>query len=145
MQFKEMTDDTLRDAAKLFTESFNSPPWNDQWKEEIAFARLSAMAHAERAFGLCMYDKGRLLGIVLGHLEEYDDGTEFLLKEFAVDNESRGKGLGTIMMEEVKNRLKAQNTRRIVLVTIADDQTTSFYQQQGFEEDRKAVVMKTEL
>ncbi|MGN0962070.1 MAG: GNAT family N-acetyltransferase, partial [Clostridia bacterium] len=64
---------------------------------------------------------------------------------FAVDNESRGNGLGTIMMEEVKNRLKAQNTRRIVLVTIADDQTTSFYRQQGFEEDRKAVVMKTEF
>ena len=26
MQFKEMTDDALRDAAELFTKSFNSPP-----------------------------------------------------------------------------------------------------------------------
>ena len=145
MQFKEMTDDALRDAAELFTKSFNSPPWNDQWSEEKAFRRLSAMAHAEKAYGLCMYDEGRLLGIVLGHREEYYDGTEFLLKEFAVDNESRGKGLGTIMMEELRNRLKAKNIRRIVLVTLDDRRTTSFYRKQGFEEDTNAVVMKTEL
>ena len=103
------------------------------------------MAHAEKAYGLCMYDEGRLLGIVLGHREEYYDGTEFLLKEFAVDNESRGKGLGTIMMEELRNRLKAKNIRRIVLVTLDDRRTTSFYRKQGFEEDTNAVVMKTEL
>ena len=145
MRFKAMTDDTMKDAAKLFVKSFNSPPWNDHWTEESALKRLSAMAHAEKAFGLCMYENQRLLGIVLGHIETYDDGAEFLLKEFAVDDESRGSGLGTIMMEELKNRLKEQNVLRIVLVTLSDERTIEFYRRQGFETDPHAVVMKTEL
>ena len=145
MRFKAMTDDTLKDAAKLFVKSFNSPPWNDHWTEESALKRLSAMAHAEKAFGLCMYKNQRLLGIVLGHIETYDDGAEFLLKEFAVDDESRGGGLGGIMREEVKRRRKAQNGRRFGVGPLSGARTIEFYRRQGFETDPHAVVMKTEL
>lgn len=145
MIFKEMTDEALMEAASLFARAFNNPPWNDRWTEEKAFHRLSAMLHAEQAFGLCMYDRNRLCGIALGHIEEYYDGKEFLLKEFAVDNDLRGKGWGTMMMEELQKRLKKQDVERIVLITLSDERTIGFYRHQGFEIDATAVIMKTTL
>lgn len=145
MEYKELTDDQLKDAAELFQTSFNSPPWNDQWTKETAFQRLSAMLHAENAFGLALYEENQLRGMMLGHIEEYYDGREFLLKEFAIDNAQRGKGYGTLLMAEAKKRLKEQNVKRIVLVTLSDDRTVGFYRHQGFETDTDAVVMKTTL
>lgn len=146
MIFKEMTEASLREAAALFVQAFNSEPWNDRWTENTAYRRLLPMLRAENAFGLCMYrDDNQLCGMLLGHLEIYYDGTEFLLKEFAVDHNMRGQGLGTLLMDELKRRLKTKNVKRICLATITGNQTEKFYRNQGFDTDPDSIIMKINL
>ena len=144
MEFRELTQDTLNEAAALFVQTFNTEPWNDAWTQESACRRLSRMLEIKDSFGLCLYEGGQLCGIALGNEEIYYDGPEFWIKEFAVAQGHKGKGLGSNMMEELIRRLRERGVKRICLLTMPG-QTERFYQHQGYATDADNIIMKLEL
>ena len=145
MLFREMTQDDVAEAARLYVKTFNAPPWNDRWTWEVACERLGKMLRLEDSFGLCMYDEaGTLCAVTLGAAEKFFDGVEFWIKEFAVDHARKGQGLGGQMMTELKARLKARGVKRVCLITM-HGRPEHFYLCHGYRENKDNLVMFQEL
>ena len=139
--FEEITEEHLDELSRLYVETFNAAPWNDEWTFETARKRLYMMLHTEVSFGLCVYREGQMCGAVLGAMEQFYDGLMFEVKEFWVKNELRGKGIGSKLFDEMEKCLRERGVKNIILITAKGDSTEHFYHKQGMGTDPDMVFM----
>ena len=139
--YEEITESHLDELARLYVETFNAAPWNDEWTFETARKRLYMMLHTDVSFGLCVYREGRMCGAVLGALEQFYDGLMFEVKEYWVKNEMRGQKIGTKLFAEMERRLREREVKNIILITAKGDATEHFYHKQGMGTDPDMVFM----
>ncbi|MDZ7544088.1 GNAT family N-acetyltransferase, partial [Clostridium perfringens] len=111
----------------MYVETFNSPPWNDEWTIETASKRLYQMINCEGFYGLIAYKEEMVVGMILGSEEQFFNGLMFNIKEFCIKNEMRNNGIGTILLKEFENRLKNRGVTEIILFTSREDGTEGFY------------------
>jgi len=145
MKFEKIN---LLDIAKLvamYVETFNSPPWNDEWTIETASKRLHQMINCEGFYGLKAYQDEELCGMILGSEEQFFDGVTFNIKEFCVNNKMRNRGIGIKIFEEFEKQLREKQITKIFLLTSRDDGTEGFYKKRGLESYDGMVVMGKQL
>ena len=119
--------------AKHYVETYNAPPWNDQWTETLAFEKLSEMMNCHGAFGLvCYADSGDFAGVILGNSETYFNCKQFFIKDFFVPLALQGKGIGSLLMVEFEKRLAALGIDKVYLFTSKGARTEDFYKKRGF-------------
>lgn len=145
MKYEEVTLTDINELAIMYIETFNSPPWNDEWTIESASKRLHQMIHCEDFYGLKAYQDEILCGMILGSQEQFYNGIMFNIKEFCVKNEKRSQGIGTKILIEFENRLKNKGVTEIVLFTSRNDETEGFYQKRGLKSYNSMVMMGKEL
>lgn len=141
LHYEEIAKSHLDELARLYKDTFNAAPWNDEWTFETARKRLYMMIHTEVSFGLCAYREGQICGAVLGAMEQFYDGLMFEVKEYWVKNEMRGKGIGTKLFAEMERRLLLRGVKNIILITAKGDATEHFYHKQGMGTDPDMVFM----
>lgn len=141
MNFKEITTSDIKEIADMYVETFNSPPWNDEWTIETASKRLHQMINCESAYGLVAYEDEVICGMILGSEEQYYNGIMFNIKEFCVRNNIRNKGFGTKILEEFEKCLKGKGITEIILFTSKDDGTKGFYEKMGLHSYNEMVMM----
>lgn len=82
----------------------------------------------------------RIVGTVIGGF----DGRRGLVYHLAVAHAYRGRGIGTLLMEEVERRLRAKGClRAYLLVKRGNEEAVEFYQQRGWETMEVALMGKT--
>lgn len=143
--YKDMNINDVAEIAKMYIETFNSPPWNDKWTTETATKRLSQMINVEDFYGMCAYIDNQLCGMILGSKEQFFDGVMFNIKEFCVKNSLRGQGIGTEILKEFETRLRNCGIGEIILLTSKGDGTEGFYQKRGLESYNGMVMMGKRL
>jgi len=75
-------------------------------------------------------DDGTIIGTVIGGY----DGRRGLIYHLAVARAYRGRGIGTMLMNEVERRLRAKGClRAYLLVKRGNEQVVEFYRQRGWE------------
>ena len=141
LYYEEMEESHLDELARLYVDTFNAVPWNDEWTFEMAQKRLHQLLHSEDSFGLCVYCDGKICGAVLGVSEQYFDGPMYNLHEYWVKNEMRGKGIGSKLFTEMEKRLQERGVKNIILITAKGDATEHFYHKQGMGTDPDMVFM----
>ncbi len=141
MRFEEISLDDIGELSKMYVETFNAPPWNDEWTIEAAAKRLTQFVNCEDSYGLTAYEDNVLLGMILGSEEQFYTGNMFNIKEFCVKNDMRSKGIGTKILAEFENRLKSKGIVSIVLFTSRNDGTKGFYENRGYGEIKDMVMM----
>ena len=83
MKFLELESSQYPLLAKHYVETYNAPPWNDQWTESLAFEKLSEMMDCRGALGLvCYNDSDNFAGAILGNPETYFNCKQFFIKDF---------------------------------------------------------------
>lgn len=145
MRFEELNKNHLGEISGLFVKAFNGPPWNEAWSIETSSKRLSRMIGYEGAYGLVAYEDKKLVGMVLGHEEQFYNGVVFEIKEFCVDITLGSKGIGTKMYNELEGRLKDIGIEEISLVTCRSDKTIGFYEKQGFKVSDNIIIMNKSI
>lgn len=145
MIFKEIDISFLNDLVEVFIEAFNSEPWNDEWTIDSASKRLQQMIRCDGFYGLAAYSEDKLVGLILGNCEYYYGGIDFVVKEFCVDKNIKGKGIGSILLDEFTSRLKDKEIRRIILNTCRGEATEGFYIRKGFNTIEDMICMSKEI
>ncbi len=145
MKFEEINLLDIEEIAEMYVETFNAPPWNDEWTLETASKRLHQMTNCEGFYGLKAYLHGELCGMILGSEEQFYNGVMFNAKEFCVKNEMRNKGIGTKILTEFEKQLKDNQISEIILFTSREDGTEGFYNKRGFRSYNGMVMMGKEL
>lgn len=142
MEFLKINNENINIAAKIFKEGFNSEPWFEKWSDETALKRISQVMRCEGAIGIIAYDDSIACGMIVGHEEEYYDGTRFLIKEFCVDSNQKGAGIGTRLLNHYLDILKDKGIVHASLYTLRDNKTLRFYNKLGFKEIDDLVMME---
>ncbi|MGL4991555.1 MAG: GNAT family N-acetyltransferase [Sarcina sp.] len=142
MKFVTINDNNIEIAAGIFKRSFNAEPWCEKWDDVTAKKRISQIMRSEGAVGLITYVDDIPTAIIVGHEEDYYDGTRFLIKEFCVDNISKGNGVGTKTLEYYMNILKKRNIVQVSLYTLREKRVLNFYEKSGFKEIENLVMME---
>lgn len=134
----------IGEMARLFAASFSEEPWNESWTEADAGKRLKMMLDGSAAYGLAAYDGGRLCAMAVGCFELYCGRLIFNLREFCVDREKKGRGLGTAFFKELERRLREKDAVGVTLNTLRG-RTEKFYISVGLENDEAFTVMTKKL
>lgn len=133
MTFEIMLPKHLPELAQLYVQTYNAPPWNDKWTEELVTQKLSQMMHCEGFFGLVsMEPHGAINGMIIGEKEIYFDCVQFYVKDFCVAFHLRRTGVGSELLNELERRLVSMGIRKMYLFTSRTDETEGFYQKRGF-------------
>ena len=142
MTFETMQYKHLQELAQLYVQTYNAPPWNDEWNEETAYQKLSQMMHCEGFLGIVSIDShGTITGMIIGEKEIYFNCIQFFIKDFCVAYKLRGTGIGSELMKELERQLISMGIRRMYLFTSRTDDTEGFYQKRGFTSWDDMVMM----
>ncbi|WP_199868555.1 GNAT family N-acetyltransferase [Virgibacillus senegalensis] len=140
-----MKSDLLR-CSDLYTEVFNSPPWNDGWEQQIAQERLTDIFHHPKFVGFGAFSKeGNLLGFLLGYSEKWVKANHFYLNEMCVASAYQGRGIGSGLIDKLANYCDDHAINSIFLLTAREGLAEVFYKKNGFENITGLVMMAKRL
>ncbi len=142
MTFEAIQPIHLPELAKLYVKTYNAPPWNDEWDEEIVKQKLSQMMHCEGFLGFVSKDScDTITGMIVGEKEIYFNCIQFFIKDFCVAHDLRGTGIGSELLKELERQLISMGIWRMYLFTSRTDDTEGFYQKRGFTSWDDMVMM----
>ncbi len=142
MTFEIMQPTHLPELAQLYVQTYNAPPWNDKWTEELVTQKLSQMMHCEGFFGIISLDPhGAISGMIIGEKEIYFNCIHFFVKDFCVAYDLRGTGIGSELLKELERQLIQMGIYQMYLFTSRMDETEGFYRRRGFESWEYMVMM----
>ena len=139
---KQLTLQNKSEIQHLFLKVFSSPPWNDKWDSQ---AQLDHYMHDlidnpnALVFGYFLGDA--LVGISLGYVFHWWQGTDYFIKEFCIDNSLQSQGIGTQFLSAIENELKTRDISAIWLMTERSVPAFEFYKRKGFFELEDSVVL----
>ena len=138
------TADHLDDAAALYVEVFNNPPWNDRWSVETARKRLADILDTPGFLGNVYVDHG-LLGFAVGYCEQWHSGLHFYLNEMCVRTDRQRMGIGAALIEQLVQTLQQMQVENMYLLTMRDGPAEAFYAKHGFRTSPRMVMLSRRL
>ncbi|MGQ7461308.1 GNAT family N-acetyltransferase [Streptococcus suis] len=147
MKLKELTLANLEMVKQLFLSVFSQEPWNDDWSDEEQLDRYigDLLAHS-RALCFGLFDQGKLLGLSLGYIRYWYEGTEYRIEELCISRDYQGQGHGASFLADIEKQLADRKIVHILLQTERNLSAYSFYQKYGFRvlEEDVTMVKKVE-
>ncbi len=138
---KKLTIDYKEDVQNLFLSVFSKPPWNDVWDLEEQLPKyMTDLMDNQNSLCLGYYQEDQLIGISLGYVFHWWEGTDYFIKEFCIDSELQGAGHGKRFLDEMNELLKSESIKAIWLMTERTTPAYSFYQKNGFFELKDNVM-----
>jgi ribosomal protein S18 acetylase RimI-like enzyme len=125
----------LDDIITLFINVFKEEPWNDNWfSNKQAGKYLLDIINIPGFEGYLYISNDEVIAGLFGHLIRWWEGDEYFIKEFFVDPDFQGDGIGSKMMDKLNKELKKNNINTIVLLTDLHSPAADFYKKRGFTE-----------
>ncbi len=146
LRMKKFSINDADKCAELFKEVFSDYPWYDNWVS-VSQTKTYLMELIKNPVfeGFVAYEGSQIVAVCIGHKRSWWMGKEFFIDEFYVSNEKQGIGIGTELLEHVKNNLIEENYRRLVLLTNKEIPAEEFYVKNGFQISENRISMINEL
>ena len=125
----------LKEIKELFQSVFSSPPWNDDWSDEEQLENyILDLIDIKTAISFGLYKENNLIGISLGHIKHWYEGTEYYIDELCIKTGKQGCGYGLRFLELIEAYLKQQGVKHIFLLTERDVDAYEFYKRNNYRE-----------
>lgn len=133
----------LDECAHLIVSAFNIEPWNENWTFDTAQKTLYQTLEAPGFVGFVSV-ADEVMGFATG-CREQDDTTEvFYLDTLCVKPDVQGRGVGSRLLEHLKEHLEQSRISTIYLITHRGTPAESFYKKNGYRVSNKDIVMVCE-
>lgn len=124
-----------KEVQTLFLEVFSKAPWHDDWQsEEQLSTYMEELMGNSNSLCLGYYHNEHLIGISLGYVFHWWEGTDYFVKELCIDTVYQGRGYGSIFLSEIEAYLKEHAIKALWLMTDRDTPAYDFYEKNGFKE-----------
>ena len=131
----ELDGSSFEDIKTLFRSVFTQPPWNDDWSDEEQLDQyLLDLMGARTPLVLGLVEDGELIGISLGNIRHWYEGTEYLIDELCIKTEMQGRGYGSLFLSLIEEHLRERGLHTIYLTTDRNVPAYEFYRSRGFIE-----------
>lgn len=146
LDLRKFSLEDMDKCAKLFKKVFSAYPWYDNWIcEDQAKNYLIELIENPVFEGFIAYNGPDIAAVCFGHRRSWWMGKEFFIDEFYVANEKQGNGIGTMLLNHVKDSLIEEDYSRLILLTNKEIPAEEFYVKNGFYNDQNRISMINEL
>ena len=129
---------TLQDKKPitgLFRDVFTREPWNDDWSDTRQLDMyIDELIGQSNSLTLGYIDGDRLVGLAMGRIKHWHEGTEYCVDEFCVDVQFQNQGIGSAFLVEIESFLSEIGIRWLYLQTERTVPAYAFYTRRGFFE-----------
>ena len=135
LSFIELDDSYLPQMAELFRDAFSGEPWNDNWSDTeqlMEYMKDISKAYSQLNYGLLI--DGRLVGMSVGKIKHWWEGTEYAIDEICVSPAYQGQGLGSKFLSLIESAMREKGLGGIFLQTDNDKPAYRFYHKNGFRD-----------
>lgn len=130
----QLDDSDFEDIKALFLGVFSQPPWNDDWSDEEQLDQyLMDLMGARAPLVLGLVEDGALIGISIGNIRHWYEGTEYYIDELCIRTDMQGRGYGSDFLSLIEVHLKERGLHTIYLTTDRDVPAYEFYLSRGFK------------
>lgn len=142
-----MKQSDIENCALTLMKAFKEEPWNEDWTYEQAYTRIDEIMSARVSRGYIIYDGNTVVSMLCGRIMTYLGFKELWVDEFSVHPDYQRNGIGTKMIQYVREQLKQEQERisYIVLNTEKGYPSEKFYEANGFKSDESLVFMAADV
>jgi GNAT superfamily N-acetyltransferase len=127
-------------CAELFVAAFSAPPLSYTFLTREKTRRyLRDIVNAPGFAGFVYVLENETVAFCFGVTEDYFHAPQYDIKEFAVTPSLHGKGIGSVFLKEIENRLRGNGVTALTLQTSRAIPACSFYKKNGFSESEETV------
>ena len=148
MNLKILTSKDKHSVTGLFRDVFTREPWNDDWSDpEQLAAYIDDLIAQNNSLTLGYMDGDRLVGLAMGRIKHWYEGTEYCIDEFCVDTPFQNKGIGSVFLNEIESYLSGIGVHWLYLQTDKTVPAYPFYIHRGFLElsDNVSLAKKIDI
>lgn len=146
MELRVLTNANLEELTKLFSSVFTAEPWRDDWSDAEQLRQyILDLTGNRNSLTLCYFDGNEMIGLAMGHIRHWYEGTEYMIDELCVRTDRQGQGIGTAFLRDMEDYLRRLGIRHIFLLTERTVPAYHFYQKNGFYELRDNAALAREL
>lgn len=138
---KKLGITSIEDVKKLFLKVFTDEPWNDIWDDNQINLYLDDLMNNNSSLPLGYYHEGQLIGLSLGYIFHWWQGTDYFVKELCIDNDFQNQGHGKAFLVLIEKYLKEHEITAYYLNTEKDVDAYQFYIKNGFTELKNNVFL----
>ena len=131
----ELNESYLPQMAELYREAFAGEPWNDDWsdtKQLREYMKDISMAYNALNYGLLT--DGKLVGMSVGKISHWWEGTNYNIEELCISPSYQGRGIGSEFMALIEQAIRDKGLAGIFLQTDSDKPSYRFYHKNGFQD-----------
>lgn len=139
MNYIPLTENNMKSVIPLYIEYYNRCE-DAEWTEEKANKRIHQIVTIEDSYGLILEDNGETIGFVMGYFSQYDDGIVYDLNEIVIDRAFQGRGMGTVLLNELQKRVKERGAFLMQLTSVNDEMHHHFYAKNGLKDCSNLLV-----
>ena len=140
MEYRTVHHEDIGGLAKAMSLAYSEEPWNENWTQERAERRVSAILGNYQATGLAAVEDGTIIGGLLGYIDPYAEEDFFFVSEIFVIPERKKQGIGKRLLIELEAVLKEKQAGVVQLISI--DYNETFYSKCGLDRDSCTVQYK---
>ncbi len=141
MKIEIMSIDDIDLVIPLYIDYYNNHE-DSCWTEATAKKRIQQVLKIDDAFSLIMRDdNSEVCGFVMGYFKQYDDILGYTLEEIIISYDYQNKGLGSILLQTLEDKVKQIGASCIELQAVKDEMHERYYGKAGYS-DAKNFVMK---
>ena len=146
MEVRELDLGDLDRVQDMLTAIFSRAPWNDHWEDRGQLRRyVLELMGAPNSLSLGLFEGEDLIGLALGRVKHWWEGTEYWIDEFGLLPEHQGQGAGTRFLTMMGRCLRERQMAAIVLLTDRRAPACRFYEKNGFTEQKDQVFLTKAL
>lgn len=128
----------LSRAKRLFVEVFQEAPWHDRWTEDQLDLYFRDLMDGNSSLCLALYAEDKLIGLCMGRVYHWYEGTEYDIREFCIAKVWQGKGMGRQFLDLAGSEVAKLGVHMLTLSTLAETSAYEFYQHVGFSVHKDA-------
>ncbi|MEW9096067.1 MAG: GNAT family N-acetyltransferase [Clostridiaceae bacterium] len=142
LQARIMKTSDLKKCSELMLKVFNGEPWFDKWESVNQVQKyLKEFVDNPVFIGFAIEENNKILGACFGHTRSWYEGEEYYIDEYFIDSDLQCNGIGSKLMNYIKEYLIFKNIHCIVLLTEKDFPAEQFYKKHGFEIKNNTIFM----
>ncbi len=138
MELKELYFSDMEMVKELFLSVFSQEPWNDDWSDEEQLdCYIGDLLGHSRALCFGLFDQEKLIGLSLGYIRYWYEGTEYRIEEFCISRDYQGQGHGASLLADIEKQLADRKIVHILLQTRTQPFSLFFLQKMRFPSLRR--------
>lgn len=142
LELKELTMDSFEEITNFFVGVFSNEPWNDDWSDKNQLhAYMTELVDNKNSLVYGLFNEDKMVGLSMGYIKHWYEGTEYVINEFCVKAEKQGQGIGSKFLELIDANIKERGINTIFLLTDRDVPAYEFYKKNGFIELKSNVAL----